>query len=127
MFVIGANHSCPSSLSDEILAPKSSINDGLIDMQLMQPVGRISLLKLIYKMRNQGSHLALPGLTNLKARSMKIVTGKLHVERYQAFNIDGEIYYSTSACIDILPCAVTIAGRQSLDIAVKKLRSNSLI
>jgi diacylglycerol kinase family enzyme len=120
MFVVGCNHSCQSSLSEEILAPKSQINDGLIDVQVMQPLGRLALLKFIYKMRNKGSHLDLPGLTNMRARTMKIVTGKAYLERYQAFNIDGEIYHSTSACIEILPSCITLAGSPTWEPVPKK-------
>jgi diacylglycerol kinase (ATP) len=105
VLAIGTNHACPSSLSNEILAPFAEIDDGLIDVLVIKEAGRLRLLKFLSDMRSGGQHVLEKWLLYRKASRMKIVS-----DRVMPLNVDGEVHYSSFIDAQVLPCAVKFSG-----------------
>mmetsp|Transcript_20102 Transcript_20102/g.37343 ORF Transcript_20102/g.37343 Transcript_20102/m.37343 type:complete len:429 (-) Transcript_20102:1687-2973(-) len=105
VLVVGSNHACPSSLSDEILAPLAEIDDGCIDIIVIKEAGRYRLLQFLTKMRSGGSHVFESWLEYSKAKRLKIVS-----DLQMPLNVDGEVQYSSFIDVQVLPKAANFSG-----------------
>jgi diacylglycerol kinase (ATP) len=105
VLAVGANHACPSSLSNEILAPQAEINDGQIDVLVIKEAGRLRLLKLLSKMRSGGQHVLEKWLLYRKTNRLKIVS-----DRVMPLNVDGEVHYSSFIDAQVLPSVAKFTG-----------------
>ncbi len=88
-------------------APHSSNDDGLLDVCLVKPLSRLTLLKLIgvYK---QGKHLDDPRFKNLITYRRGKVVRVLAPEGF-GYTLDGEIVMEHDFTIEICPAAIRFA------------------
>jgi diacylglycerol kinase family enzyme len=105
VLVMATNHPCPSSLSDEILAPLAEISDGYIDVQVIKEAGRVRLLQFLSMMRSGGQHVFESWLEYSKVKRLRIVS-----DRIMPINVDGEVYYSSFIEVQVLPRAAKFTG-----------------
>jgi len=88
-------------------APHSQNDDGLLDICLVKPLSRLTLVKLIgvYK---QGKHLDDPRFKNLityrRGKSVRVVAGEGF-----GYTLDGEVVSCSDFTIEICPAAVRFA------------------
>ena len=85
--------------------PNARINDGQLDLLFMFFTGKIKTLNMFLEMQNNGAHAKNKLLTFIKTKFVKIDPVDLMV-----FNVDGEIYYSNSITIQILPQFINYIG-----------------
>ncbi|HHJ53895.1 MAG TPA: diacylglycerol kinase family lipid kinase [Caldithrix abyssi] len=72
-----------------LMAPEAKIDDGMLDITLLNKKSRFGILKIFPTIFN-GSHVQQPGVETFKARSIKIKT-----DRPKVLTPDGEILGST--------------------------------
>lgn len=88
-------------------APRSSYNDGLIELCLMKPVSHLRFLKLV-KYYVAGTHLDDPQFKDIVVyrRAKKLTLSS--PEKDFAFSLDGEIVYDNDIEIEVLPGALNM-------------------
>lgn len=88
-------------------APYSSNDDGLLDLCLVNPIGRIGLLKLI-KIYERGEHLCDPRFKDLIVfrRAKKI---QIDGDADFCITVDGETFPNAHPTIEVLPKSVRLA------------------
>ena len=105
VFTAVSNHQVPNISNSELLMPNARINDGQLDLLFMFFTGKIKTLNMFLEMQNNGAHAKNKLLTFIKTKFVKIDPVDLMV-----FNVDGEIYYSNSITIQILPQFINYIG-----------------
>ena len=104
--VIGGNHAYTAGLINAFFKGMRT-DDGYLDICLVNPIGRIGLLKLI-KIYERGEHLNDPRFKDLIVyRRAK----KLHIEGGDDFaiTVDGETFPAPTVDIEILPKSIRLA------------------
>jgi len=84
------------------IAPQASITDGLLDVVLVQPMGRLQFLgnlPRVYK----GTHLQLPQVRHWQAREVTVTS-----EQALPVMIDGDLRAQTPLSVRVLPGAVKL-------------------
>ena len=87
--------------------PNSQNDDGLLDVCLVKPLSRLTLVKLIgvYK---EGKHLDDPRFKNLityrRGKSVRVVAGE-----HFGYTLDGEVVECSDFTIEICPAAIRFA------------------
>lgn len=99
--IIIANHSVKNFDGDEVVCPRACINDGHLDIQTLDFVGRLSTVKIIRKMQNGGIHILSKKVHDRKDTIVTIIP-----RNHFVFNIDGEIHYSKIAIVESLPASI---------------------
>lgn len=99
------NHSCPSSLSSDIMSPNGLIDDGLMDLLAVYSGGRMKMVKFLVGMRRHGDHVNQPNLMYVKVRAVCIEPETTHW-----FNVDGEPYQCDRLVIETMSKRVTYLG-----------------
>lgn len=100
------NHSCPSSLSSDIMSPNGHIDDGLMDLLAVFSGGRVKMIKLLMGMRRSGEHVKQENCVYQKVKAVII-----EPETTNWFNIDGEPYECHRLQVDLMPHKVTYFGQ----------------
>ena len=78
-------------------APKASLNDGLIDIILVnKEANRFQLVKLLSKLFD-GSHIESKYVQYIQAKSIALIPNK-----NEAVNIDGDVKYNTPVKISVI-------------------------
>jgi diacylglycerol kinase (ATP) len=86
------------------IAPEASIADGLLDLCLVRPISRTTLLRMFPTVFS-GRHLSHPSVTYRKTPFVEIETD----EPAEVF-ADGELLQTTPIRIDVLPRELAIAA-----------------
>lgn len=96
------------------IAPSSNLQDGLLDVYIAPKLNKLSMLKLILKMK-KGQHENSKHIQYIK-------TNKLSIKSPTKFkcNIDGEELYDNNFNIEIIPECITIYYNQDLINYIKK-------
>lgn len=81
------------------VAPKASVEDGLLDVVLVEPLGRLQFLRALPKLFS-GKHLDMPQVHYWQGREAKIETAQL-----QPVLVDGDLRGETPLAVRILPAA----------------------
>jgi diacylglycerol kinase (ATP) len=84
------------------MAPKARIDDGLLDITLLNKVGRLRILKL-FPTIFEGKHIHEPEVETFTAKHIEIETGK-----HCVLTPDGELFGSTPITVDVLKQDVQI-------------------
>lgn len=93
--------------SGMMIAPGASLEDGLFDVLLYRPEGKLRMLldfQLIYK----GLHTTLPRVTVMRASSVEVVPMHGDPSNAALLDIDGESPGRIAARFEILPRALTL-------------------
>lgn len=99
------NHSCPSSLSSDIMSPNGHLNDGLMDLLAVHSGSRMKMVKLLIGIRHNGDHITQSNLIYVKVRAVCIEPETTHW-----FNVDGEPYQCDRLVVETMPRRVTYLG-----------------
>ena len=96
------------------IAPKSKVEDGLLDIYYAEEMSKIKMIPLILKLK-KGKHEG-------KRRVHKFRTNHIEIELEQevTFNVDGEKLTDKKFIIDILPKAMTIYNDNEFVEAIMK-------
>lgn len=86
--------------TDFLIAPKAKLDDGLLDVVLLNRISRLELLRL-FRTVYDGSHLRHPQVEYLQARSVTVTES-----HPGALVPDGEILGRTPAAFECLPGAI---------------------
>jgi YegS/Rv2252/BmrU family lipid kinase len=100
MFVAVAN--TPSYGGGLRLSPDSLMDDGLIEVCIVEEMGRLELLKCLPRLL-RGTHLTHPRVRLLKARRLR-----LESERPVAFYADGEYHQALPVELSVVPGALRV-------------------
>lgn len=84
------------------VAADASIDDGLLDVYVLQPQSRWRLLAM-YPALRRGSHASWSTVTSLRARRVVV-----HTKRPKPVNVDGELAGSTPVHFEVIPRAVEV-------------------
>ncbi len=84
------------------MAPKSKLNDGLIDLVLVKDVGRLKLLRMFPKVFD-GSHIDDPIVEYYQVSSFSVVPNEDEI-----LNLDGELKGSTPFSVRVIPSAFRV-------------------
>ena len=84
------------------MAPKSELNDGLIDLVLVRDAGRLKLLQMFPKVFD-GSHIDDPIVEYHQVRSFSVTPAENEI-----LNLDGELKGSTPFSVTVIPSAFTV-------------------
>lgn len=87
------------------MAPKAEIDDGLLNVTILNKMGRIGLLKAFPKVFT-GEHVHLPAVETFKVKHIKIDTDKPKV-----LTPDGELIGITPVEVECLPQAIEVFWR----------------
>ncbi len=82
---------------DMVMAPEAKIDDGLLDIILLNKISRLNLLKAFPKIF-KGSHLSMKEVEFFKGQTIKVVT-----DAPKKLNVDGEVIGTTPIEVSILP------------------------
>jgi len=85
------------------LAPYAHINDGLLDVILLEQRPRCRILKLFDELKREGSHVYFEEVDYRRFKKMTITTKSNNL-----LNIDGENRYSTPCTIEVMPSVIEI-------------------
>ena len=88
-----------------LMAPKAKLDDGLLDIVLLNSVSRLRLLRLFTRIYD-GSHIHYPEVEYFQAKSIRIVE-----ERPQRLIPDGEILGRSPVEFECLPGAIDFLWR----------------
>lgn len=100
------NNRVPNSENAEIVMPAARINDGYLHLLIMFYTSKCKTLRTLMKMQKNGQHQNSPNVNFIKTRKVKIDPTNLMV-----FNVDGEIHYSNSITIEIMPSSLNYLGQ----------------
>lgn len=84
------------------MAPKSELDDGLIDLVLVRDAGRLKLLQMFPKVFD-GSHIDDPIVEYHQVRSFSVTPAEDEI-----LNLDGELKGSTPFSVRMIPSAVSV-------------------
>jgi diacylglycerol kinase family enzyme len=84
------------------MAPKSELNDGLIDLVLVRDAGRLKLLQMFPKVFD-GSHIEDPIVEYHQVRSFSVTPTEDEI-----LNLDGELKGSTPFSVTVLPSSFSV-------------------
>tara|TARA_B100000029_G_scaffold12909_2_gene13506 strand:- start:13497 stop:14390 length:894 start_codon:yes stop_codon:yes gene_type:complete len=84
------------------MAPKSELNDGLIDLILVRNASRIKLLQMFPKIFD-GSHIEDPIVEYYQVKSFSIMPSDDEV-----LNLDGELKGKTPFSVKVIPSAISV-------------------
>tara|TARA_B100001750_G_scaffold51161_1_gene38919 strand:- start:88 stop:981 length:894 start_codon:yes stop_codon:yes gene_type:complete len=84
------------------MAPKSELNDGLIDLVLVRGAGRLKLLRMFPKVFD-GSHINDPIVEYHQVRSFSVAPMEDEI-----LNLDGELKGSTPFSVRVIPSAFLV-------------------
>jgi diacylglycerol kinase family enzyme len=84
--------------NDETPFPFADISNGHMDCFIMHAQGRFSAVKIFFQMVNSGQHITNKDVTYLKFKTCRIETPEDYI-----FNVDGEMFLSRTAEIEVLP------------------------
>jgi diacylglycerol kinase (ATP) len=84
------------------LAPEAQINDGLLDMAIVEGMSRVSVLRLLPGLMKDGK-LRTERIRRHRAKKMRLIT-----KEPRMFHGDGEVFGATPVEIEALPGAVRI-------------------
>ncbi len=87
---------------DMIMAPDARIDDGLLDVILLNKISKVNLLK-IFPQIFKGTHVFDTHVETFKGRHIKIVS-----ETPQRLTPDGEVFGTTPIEVSILPNKITM-------------------
>ena len=90
------------------IAPKAKLDDGLLDIVLLNKISRLRLLKLFTSIY-YGSHINYPEVEYLQAKKIKIIE-----EKPSKLIPDGEILGSTPVELESLPAKIQFLWNPSL-------------
>lgn len=85
-----------------IMAPAAKINDGLLDVILLNSISKLNLLKLFPQIF-KGTHILDSHVESFKGKQIKIIT-----ETPQRLTPDGEVFGTTPIEVAILPNQITM-------------------
>lgn len=85
-----------------IMAPNAKIDDGLLDVILLNKISKINLLK-VFPQIFKGTHILDSHVETFKGRNIKIVT-----ESPQRLTPDGEVFGTTPIEVTIFPNKITM-------------------
>jgi len=105
LFYAVATHEIRSSLSEEVVAPFTRINDGNMYIFGVKDSNKISALKWVAKV-SDGGHLIWD-----KYFSKKVTELKIKNPEGAHFCIDGELFKSSEYNIKLIPRALNLIGR----------------
>ena len=84
------------------IAPKSKLEDGLLDIYYAEKMPKIKMIPLILKLK-KGKHEGKRRIHKFRVNHLEI-----ELEEEVMFNVDGEKIVDKKFVIDILPKAITI-------------------
>lgn len=84
------------------IAPEAVVDDGLLDVVLVEAMGRLDVLRSLNSVR-YGRHVNHPKVTMLKARSVRIET-----DRATPVLVDGDVRCETPLDIEVRPKAALL-------------------
>jgi len=84
------------------MAPKSELNDGLIDLVLVRDAGRLNLLRMFPKVFD-GSHIDDPIVEYHQVSSFSVTPAENEI-----LNLDGELKGSTPFSVRVIPSAFRV-------------------
>lgn len=87
---------------DMIMAPNAKIDDGLLDIILLNKISRFKLLKTFPKIFN-GTHIEIPEVEYYQGKNIKVAT-----EVPQVLTPDGEVLGTTPIEVKILPQKISM-------------------
>ena len=90
------------------IAPKSIVNDGLLEVYLVKELDKLNMVKTILSMKD-GSHEQSPYVRKIRTDSL-MISSKQPINS----NIDGEVLTSTEFEIEVLPKEIEIFNNQEL-------------
>ncbi len=90
---------------DYLIAPKAKIDDGKLDLIVLNKLSRINLLKTFPKIFD-GSHVETPFVDYIHAESIKLLAKK-----QKALSPDGEIYGKFPVEVSCLPKAIRVFSK----------------
>ena len=95
--VLIGNHTSKSFIGNDIAFPRADIKDGLLDIEIVDFLGKWKAIKFFKKMSNFGMHVNSKKNHYSKDKSV-VITPQSHF----LFNVDGEIYKSESLKAEVL-------------------------
>lgn len=96
--ILVGNHRTQNFYGNEIVFPFGKFDDGKIDLQVVDYVGRVGTVKLMAGMSNFGSHVKQDCVRYCKTGKVEIVQ-----ENHRVFNLDGEMKYGKHLVVEVLP------------------------
>ncbi len=87
---------------DMIMAPQAKIDDGLLDIVILNKISRMGLLRALPKIF-KGTHIHIPQIETFKGRNMRFVP-----ETEKILTPDGEITGHTPVSVSVLPGKIRI-------------------
>mmetsp|Transcript_4408 Transcript_4408/g.6641 ORF Transcript_4408/g.6641 Transcript_4408/m.6641 type:complete len:402 (-) Transcript_4408:653-1858(-) len=104
MCLVG-NHRLPDSRSSEVISPSERINNGKLGLTLLVNMGRYKAVKYFLE-RAQGKEQSNDQNTYYEKVDKVTIVPKKEF----AYNIDGEIYYSSKLKVEVWPKAIKYIG-----------------
>lgn len=83
------------------ICPDADLGDGLLDLTLVRPAGRLHLLRLLPRVY-RGTHTSLPEVSTRRARAVR-----LHARGVTAY-ADGDALGDLPLSVEVEPAALTV-------------------
>ena len=92
-------------VNDEIPFPRAKINNGLVDVLIVNQCSKLWALFVFLQLGNSGNHLNNPKVELYQATKVKIESKKI-----LNISVDGELYESQKMQIEVLPSSLKVFG-----------------
>ena len=86
------------------MAPQSRLDDGLMDVVILEPASRFKILRLLRRVYD-GSHVRDDNVSYLQVEKFS-----LQMKQTSRLNVDGELWESDRLEVEVVPRAVNVIG-----------------